>query len=89
MQEQAGIIAFDQGGATTCSPSPFVRQVIDGQALLDRQSVALPHEPTTVTSTVLTHEIDFDAIAGEWDALVSASCQHGGFFSRWHWNRVR
>lgn len=88
MQEQARIIAFDQAGTSTCSPSPFVRQVVDGPALLDRQSVELPQEPTTVTSTVLTHETDFDALAGEWDELVSVSCLHGGFFSRWHWNRV-
>ena len=44
--------------------------------------------PDRVTTTVLTRETDFDAIAEEWDELVSASCQHGVFFLRWHWNRV-
>ena len=88
MQEQAGIIAFDQGGTTTCSPSPFVRQVVDEPALLDQSSVDMTQGPQGVTATVLTHETDFDALAGEWDELVSVSCQHGGFFSRWHWNRV-
>ncbi len=88
MQEQAGIIAFDQGGTTTCSPSPFVRQVADEPALLDQSSVDMTQGSQGITATVLTHETDFDALAGEWDELVSVSCQHGGFFSRWHWNRV-
>jgi CelD/BcsL family acetyltransferase involved in cellulose biosynthesis len=73
-------MAFDQGG--------IVEQTVDGPALLDRHSVELPQEPQRVTTTVLTHETDFDALAEEWDELVTASCQHGVFFLRWHWNRV-
>lgn len=63
-------------------------QAVDGPALLDQQSVEMLREPHKVTTTVLTRETDFDAIAEEWDELVSASCQHGVFFLRWHWNRV-
>ena len=88
MQEQTAIIAFDQGGATTCSTSPRVGKAGGGPALLDKPRVEMSQEPHTVTATILTHESDFDAIAGEWDELVSASCQHGVFFLRWHWNRV-
>mgnify|MGYP001558627784 FL=1 len=88
MQEQAALIAFDQGGTVTCSSSPLAGQAVEESALLDRQSMEMPQGPQRVTTTVLTHETDFDALAEEWDALVSASCQHGVFFLRWHWNRV-
>lgn len=86
LQEQAALFVSDQGGRPTCSSSPSGGQAVDGPALLDQQGVDMPQELTTVT--VLTHETDFDALAEEWDELVSAGCQHGGFFLRWHWNRV-
>jgi CelD/BcsL family acetyltransferase involved in cellulose biosynthesis len=63
-----------------------VGQAVEGHSLLDQQGVDVTQELTTVT--VLTHETDFDALAEEWDELVSACCQHGVFFLRWHWNRV-
>jgi CelD/BcsL family acetyltransferase involved in cellulose biosynthesis len=88
LQKQAAILAFDRGGTTTCSSFPTVGQAAEGHALLDQQGVEMSQEPHGVTATVLTHETDFDAIGGEWDALVSSSCQHGVFFLRWHWNRV-
>jgi hypothetical protein len=88
LQEQAAILAFNRGGRPTCSSSPTVGQAAEGHALLDQQGVEVTQEPNRVTATVLTHETDFDAIGGEWDALVSSSCQHGVFFLRWHWNRV-
>jgi CelD/BcsL family acetyltransferase involved in cellulose biosynthesis len=88
LQKQAAVLAFDQGGTTTCSSSPTLGQGVEGQAVLDTEGVEVNQEPNRVTATVLTHEADFDAIAGEWDELVSASCQHGVFFLRWHWNRV-
>jgi len=65
-----------------------VGQAVDGPASLDREAVEMAQAPHRVTATVLTRETDFDAIAEEWDDLVSASCQHGVFFLRWHWNRV-
>jgi len=88
LQEQTTLVACDQGGAPIGSSSPIVGQTVDGPALLGQQGVNMPQETTTVTATVLTRETDFDAIAEEWDELVSASCQHGVFFLRWHWNRV-
>ena len=65
-----------------------MEQTVDGPASLDHQTAETVQEATTVTATVLTREADFDALAEEWDELVSAGCQHGGFFLRWHWNRV-
>lgn len=88
LQEQIAIVASSQGGTTTCSSFPSEGQVAEGHALLDTQGVEVTQEPNTLTATVLTHETDFDAIGGEWDELVSASCQQGVFFLRWHWNRV-
>jgi len=81
LQEQAAILAFNRGGRPTCSSSPTVGQAAEGHALLDQQGVEVTQEPNRVTATVLTHETDFDAIGGEWDALVSSSCQHGVFLA--------
>jgi len=77
LREQATIVASDQGGTTTCSSFPTVGQADEGQAVLDTEGVEVTQEPNRVTATVLTHETDFDAIAEEWDELVSESCQHG------------
>ena len=86
MQEQTTLGASDQRGSSTCSSVPSGGQAVNRPALLDQQGMEMSQELTTVT--VLTHETDFDAIAGEWDELVSTCCQHGVFFLRWHWNRV-
>ena len=82
LQDPVAIVASNQEGAAKCSSSSIGRQTVEGQALLDTQGVELTQEPNTVTATVLTHETDFDAISGEWDALVSSSCQHEVFFLR-------
>jgi len=86
LQQQATVIASGQGDRPACSSSLIEGQAVDSTALLDQQGVEMLQEPITVT--VLTHETDFDALAEEWDGLVSACCQHGVFFLRWHWNRV-
>ena len=88
LREQIAIVASDQGGAAQCSSSFTVKQAVEEQMLLDKQAVESPQESNTVTAAVLTSEADFDAISGEWDELVSSSCQQGVFFLRWHWNRV-
>jgi CelD/BcsL family acetyltransferase involved in cellulose biosynthesis len=53
----------------------------------EESAVPSPHS-NELTTTVLTRDVDFDAICEEWDQLVSDGCQQGGFFLRWHWNRV-
>ncbi len=57
--------------------------------VLSCEEVAVPSSRSNeLTAKVLTRDVDFDAICEEWDQLVSDGCQQGGFFLRWHWNRV-
>jgi CelD/BcsL family acetyltransferase involved in cellulose biosynthesis len=61
---------------------------VGGTTLPSKLDAEMIPAPLVVSTAVLTSEADFDAIGGEWDELVSSSCQHGVFFLRWHWNRA-
>ena len=67
MQEQTTFVDCNQGGATLCSSSPIAGQAVEGHALLGKQRMEMTEEPHRLTTTVLTHETEFDALAGEWD----------------------
>ncbi len=56
-------------------------------SLCEEVALQIPHS-NELTTTILTRDVDFDAIREEWDQLVSDGCQQGSFFLRWHWNRV-